>query len=98
MKREFVKFLGHCALAGKQIAVYRNSDESYTLHAETVGGKPLRYTYKDRNGNTQHATVNDLTLSSDDFERFEERSSVGSISRGDASVVCRALIEMGYPA
>jgi hypothetical protein len=92
---EFVKFLGGCALGGKQVAVYKDGD-GFRLAAETVGGKPVTYTYKDRAGIRQVATVRDKHLSAEGMEAFEEAVSAGYQPR-DANIVNRALRAMGHP-
>ncbi|THF64329.1 hypothetical protein [Pseudothauera rhizosphaerae] len=54
---KFVKFLGRCALNGKQIAVYENGGGSFRLSAETVGGKPVFYSYRDERGRSHTVVV-----------------------------------------
>jgi len=93
---KFVKFLGRSALNGKQIAVYENG-EGFKLSAETVGGKPVLYNYRDEEGNKKTVAVRDLDLSAEGFEKFEDRVSRGTVGGSDARIVQRGLIEMGYP-
>ncbi|THF55930.1 hypothetical protein [Pseudothauera rhizosphaerae] len=94
---KFVKFLGRCALNGKQIAVYENGGGSFRLSAETVGGKPVFYSYRDERGRSHTVAVRDMELSADEFDSFEDRVSAGVVGRSDARIVQRGLIEMGYP-
>jgi len=93
---KFVKFLGRSALNGKQIAVYENG-EGFKLSAETVGGKPVLYSYRDEYGEKRTAAVADLELSAAEFEAFEDRVSIGIVGNSDARIVQRGLVEMGYP-
>ena len=94
---KFVKFLGRAALAGKQIAVYESGD-GFKVAAETVGGKPVLYSYRDDDGETHTVAVRDLELSAVEFDAFEDRVTAGLAGGSDARIVQRALVEMGYPA
>ena len=94
---KFVKFLGKAALAGKQIAVYESGD-GFRLAAETVGGKPVLYSYRDSEGEKHTVAVPHLELTVHEFEAMEDRVFSGITVGSDVRVVQRALIEMGYPA
>lgn len=93
---QFVEFLGGAALAGKMVAVYRDG-EAYTLKAETVGAKPVVYSYRDAKGRRHHRTLPALTLSPEEYEALVDRVTSGVVGHQDARIVHRALIELGWP-
>ncbi|EBG3748882.1 hypothetical protein FIX32_21510 [Salmonella enterica] len=92
----FVKYLGHSKLNGMSVVVSKDGDK-YILKAETIGFKPLTFTYRDENGVRRITSVPKMTLSEAQFEAFENEVTRGIYSPSDAVIVYRALIKMGYP-
>lgn len=94
---EFIKFVGRAAVAGKQVAVYRDGADR-VLRAETVGGNRVRVQYTDEQGGKQWKTLSDLRLDEERYESLmtglEDGRTPGSPG-GDGVVTRRALELLG---
>lgn len=74
---KFIKFVGHVALNGRQIALTDESDGNIKLQVETVGGKRV-------------PGFKSLTIPRAEFDALESEWYVG-VHRGDARIVERAM-------
>lgn len=97
-QKKFIKHVGKCALAGKSVVAYEESDGRVRVSAETIGGKPVLYGFLDRDGERHTVAVRDRVMSRAEFEKFEDSLSAGIVGTQDVRIVQRALIELGYPA
>jgi len=98
---KFRKFIGGCALAGKQVVAYDSECKGQSIviiAAETVGGNPVRYQTENGLGKKEWRTVSEKRLTLDEYDDFIDTVSENASSSQDAGTVVRALVELGYPS
>ena len=89
---KFLRHVGACFLNGKAVVAYTDG-ETFKLVVGTTGGKRVRYTAEDFNGEKCIRTIPEMMLTSAQFDAKIEQWTAGLHSQ-DARIVERAIDDM----
>lgn len=89
---DFIAFVGSSFLNGKAVVAYADGDK-ILLRAETAGGKRLKTSYVDDEGQTRVVTIADRCVTPQRYEELRDEWAAG-VRNNDIRVVERALAWM----
>ena len=89
---KFVRHVGGVFLRGQAVVAYSDGD-TFKLVAETIGGKRVRYTAEDFNGEKCIRTIPAMMLTREQFDAKIEQWTTG-LHHQDARIVERAIDDM----
>lgn len=91
-KFKFLRHVGGVFLRGQAVVAYTDGD-NFKLVVETIGGKRVRYTAEDFNGEKCIRTIPEMMLTGEQFAAKLEQWTNG-LHHQDARIVERAIDDM----